>query len=69
MFAITLRTIKDEDYMMQATHGYKDIPKGEAVKVLRLYRNLYGEYADVEYKGIVYSTKPEYLKRKAEKQS
>ena len=54
MELIALKEIHDNDCMTQAAKGYENIPKGAKVTLVKIVRNLYGNYVRVRYNGNTY---------------
>lgn len=54
-YAVTKRTLCDQDWKTQLARGYVNIPENSVVKVLEEnIVNLYGSWVRVEYKGNLY---------------
>ena len=55
MQAVTLKSLCDQDWKTQLAQGYPNIPMGAIVEITNPeYKNLYGTWCEVEYKGIRY---------------
>lgn len=61
MKAIALTQLRNEDWKTQMAKGYGDIPQGAEVEYIEKIKNMYGEFALVEYNGINYYVDPRYI--------